>query len=521
MLLGVSRSIEKIGMSENDWKNDDFLAFGPSGDDNANTDDGGRDADADAAPTKKQKRPAPTGSSSGSFGPNRTTTANADLPPWMDERLSWQQNLRNNRRPAPLVSLHNEIVEFAKLMEPRQDEIRQREELVRKVTRLAEQTFGGRERCTVKVFGSQATGLFLPSSDIDLVLLIIPEENNKAAAGASGNNGKEGGGAAAGTSSKQDDAESQKEREKREMEEWDATTASSSSRSPLVVLGEALRKHWIDDLSYLEIIENTRIPIVKFTHAPTNLSVDICLNQETGTKAAELVRRFGDAMPPLRPLTFVLKYFMAARGLNEPYTGGVGSFLLQMMIVSFLQHREREEFHASGSESILNLGALLLEFFELYGIDFNYVTTGISIRNDGSYFPKGAKNRRENYWQPARPFSLALENPFETDMDVGKSSFRIQLVQRSFEVAFRVLMSHVSEPALPPKAGSILASILLPTDEMRTRAVHQSGASKSDSSGYRNKKDEVEVIGSSGSSDMDTSSSSGAGDEPKYKKQRK
>lgn len=513
-------------MSENDWKNDDFLAFGSLGDDNANNDgDRDGDADADAAPTKKQKRPAP-GSSSG-FGSNRTTSSTitaADLPPWMDERLAWQQNLRNNRRPAPLVSLHNEIVEFAKLMEPRQDEIRQREELVRKVTRLAEQTFGGRERCTVKVFGSQATGLFLPSSDIDLVLL-IPEDNNtsKAAPGASGNNGKEDGGAATGASStrKQDEVESQKAREKREMEEWDATTASSSSRSPLVVLGEALRKHWIDDLSYLEIIENTRIPIVKFTHAPTNLSVDICLNQETGTKAAELVRRFGDAMPPLRPLTFVLKYFMAARGLNEPYTGGVGSFLLQMMIVSFLQHREREEFHASGSESILNLGALLLEFFELYGIDFNYVTTGISIRNDGSYFPKGAKNRRENYWQPARPFSLALENPFETDMDVGKSSFRIQLVQRSFEVAFRVLMSHVSEPALPPKAGSILASILLPTDEMRTRALYQNGASKSNGSGHRNKKDEVEVIGSSGSSDMDTSSSSGAGDEPKYKKQRK
>lgn len=496
-------------MSENDWKNDDFLAFGSSGDDNANTD---ADTDVDAAPTKKQKRPPPT------------ATAAADpLPPWMDERLAWQQNLRNNRRPAPLVSLHNEIVEFAKLMEPRQDEIRQREELVRKVTRLAERTFGGREHCTVKVFGSQATGLFLPSSDIDLVLLIPEDNTSKAAAGVNGNSGigKEDGDAATGTSSEQDEVESQKAREKREMEEWDATTASSSSRSPLVILGEALRKHWIDDLSYLEIIENTRIPIVKFTHAPTNLSVDICLNQETGTKAAELVRRFGDAMPPLRPLTFVLKYFMAARGLNEPYTGGVGSFLLQMMIVSFLQHREREEFHASGSESILNLGALLLEFFELYGIDFNYVTTGISIRNDGSYFPKGAKNRRENYWQPARPFSLALENPFETDMDVGKSSFRIQLVQRSFEVAFRVLMSHVSEPALPPKAGSILASILLPTDEMRTRALYQSGASKSDANGHRNKEGEVEVIGSSGSSDMDTSSSSDAGDEPKYKKQKK
>ena len=51
-----------ISMSENDWKNDDFLAFGSSGDDNATH----RDADAEAAPTKKQKRPAPTGSGSNS-----------------------------------------------------------------------------------------------------------------------------------------------------------------------------------------------------------------------------------------------------------------------------------------------------------------------------------------------------------------------------------------------------------------------------------------------------------------------
>lgn len=513
-------------MSENDWKNDDFLAFGPGDNirtcsgNNANDESTRNDAagapakDVDAGDRRRKKRAA-----AGARPATATNPTGVDLPPWMDERLAWQQNPRNHRRPAPLVALHNEIVEFAQLMEPRPEEVRQREELVRMVRELAEQTFGkGRERCTVQVFGSQATGLFLPTSDIDLVLL-IPEA--AASAGANGASASAGGGGGGGDDDEQE-AENQKAKEKREMEEWDATTASSSSRSPLVVLGEALRRHWIDDLSYLEIIENTRIPIVKFTHAPTNLSVDICLNQETGTKAAELVRRFGDAMPPLRPLTFVLKYFMAARGLNEPYTGGVGSFLLQMMIVSFLQHREREEFHASGSDSILNLGALLLEFFELYGIDFNYVTTGISIRNDGSYFPKGAKNRREHFWQPARPFSLALENPFETDMDVGKSSFRIQLVQRSFEVAFRVLLSHVSEPALPSRLGSILASILLPTDEMRTRAFLKTGALKGNGTSYNlKKKGEVESVGSSDSSDMDTSSSSDAGEESKYKKRRK
>lgn len=35
-----------------------------------------------------------------------------------------------------------------------------------------------------------------------------------------------------------------------------------------------------------------------------------------------------------------------------------------------------------------NLGVLLIEFFELYGNNFNYFNTGISVRDGGSYFSK-------------------------------------------------------------------------------------------------------------------------------------
>jgi DNA polymerase sigma len=31
---------------------------------------------------------------------------------------------------------------------------------------------------------------------------------------------------------------------------------------------------------------------------------------------------------------------------------------------------------------------MLMDFFELYGINFNYVTTGISLEGDGGYFQK-------------------------------------------------------------------------------------------------------------------------------------
>lgn len=307
-------------------------------------------------------------------------------------------------------------------------------------------------QCKVQVFGSQATGLFLPTSDIDLVILL----NNDKTEG----NGKE----------------DKKRMEEREMEEWDA-----SSGSPLIRLAEALRNEWRDELTYLEVIENTRVPLVKFTHA-SGVSFDVCFDQETGPKAAVLMKTYEEAMPPLRPLAFVLKYFVESRGLNEPYSGGVGSYMLQLMIVSFLQHRERDGYNFR-RPSLYNLGCLLVEFFELYGLDFNYVTTGISVRHDGFYFPKGAKDRKENFWQPNRRFSMAIENPLEPTHDVGKPSYRIHVVQRSFELAFKTLLAHLSEPMVP--AVSTLASILPPTAEMKKRALIKRGVQSSSASARR------------------------------------
>ena len=106
----------------------------------------------------------------------------------------------------------------------------------------------------------------------------------------------------------------------------------------------------MDELSYLEVVENTRVPhngqIHSRAHQHQRQYVNVCFNQaDTGPLAVDLMKRFLDAMPPLKPLTFILKYFMAARGLNEPYSGGCGSFMLQMMIVSVLQHRERHAYN--------------------------------------------------------------------------------------------------------------------------------------------------------------------------------
>jgi non-canonical poly(A) RNA polymerase PAPD5/7 len=292
--------------------------------------------------------------------PSNTYDASVNLPPWMTSFVDY-------RRTNHMVALHNEIVQFCKLMEPLDEELEERQKLVDRFKTLVHSVF---KDCQVDLFGSQVTGLCLPTSDIDIAIQLSEadtpktEEEEKVEAGKSKKNAKE--------------------QELNEMENWDAPTLG-----PLRRLGNALREKWIDELSYLEVIENTRVPLVKFTHGPSNISVDVCFNQSTGPQAAKLMHQYMDALPPLRPLTFVLKYYTASRSLNQPYTGGIGSFMLQMMIVTFLQHRERDG-RASRLPIVNNLGALLIEFLEFYSMDFNFITTGVSVRFDGYFFPKGA-----------------------------------------------------------------------------------------------------------------------------------
>jgi non-canonical poly(A) RNA polymerase PAPD5/7 len=389
------------------------------------------------------------------------------LPPWMDRPhppfvTDYSFHHLNSRTAAagsttinPLIALHNEIVAFCKLMEPRPEEMKQRKEVVDRFTTLVESVFG-RDTCKVEVFGSQLTGLCLPSSDIDIAIQLPQDDSTDDDAG--------GGKADIRTMNNTDTRKkTEKQQEIEEMRNWDKPTGS-----PLQRLAKALRERWIDELSYLEVIENTRVPLVKFKHEPTGISVDVCFNQTSGPQAAALVHSYMRSLPPLRPLTFVLKSFLASRGLNQPYTGGIGSFMLQMMIVSFLQHRERDSLN-SQRPSFPNLGALLVEFLEFFSTDFNFITVGISVRYDGFFFPKGTTDRKNDFWNPNRPFSLAMENPLDPTMDVGSPSFRMQLIQRSFEVAFKALLAHVSEPLVP--TTSILGEILRVTDEMNQRRI--------------------------------------------------
>ncbi|EEY68032.1 Poly(A) RNA polymerase, putative [Phytophthora infestans T30-4] len=321
--------------------------------------------------------------------------------PWMRQRKGYA-----NRNV--YECLHDEIMDFVTFISPTEDELRSRAQLVEEMRGVVK---GLWPEATVETFGSHYTQMFLPQSDIDMVLFGVPE-------------GKE----------------------------------------PLYKLAQCLEEK--DRVSYLEVIDKARIPIVKMVHKGSDIHVDVSFNVAGGLATGDLVKHYMRVYPSFRPLTLVLKYFMAQRGLNETYSGGVGSFLLQMMVVSFLQHHGRALGAEHDDPKFNNLGQLLMGFFTLYGRDFNYTDLAVSVRNGGSYFPK----EKRRWYDDGRPFLIAMENPNEPSLDIGKNSYEMRTVKRSFDYARQVLQNeiyrHGQFNTLP---GSILGTIIQPDSNLVKR----------------------------------------------------
>ena len=328
-----------------------------------------------------------------------------DAAPWMTEA---QQILSlAGDEVNPLVALHNEILSFCDLVQPTAREVAQRARAVSELTDAVRAVWPG---ARLEVFGSQLTGLWLPSSDVDAVVF--------GAVGA----------------------------------------------RPLRQLAAELRRR--DLVSFLELVESARVPIIKLVHAATGVPMDVSFDIDSGLRTGRLINELLRAMPPLRPLILVLKHFLLQRRLNETFTGGIGSFMLQLMVVSFLQMRHRTDC-ATGVRCAPNLGSLLLEFFELYGRDFNYGVTGISVRHAGSYFQK----RSRGWLYPQRPALLAIENPSDPSFDVGKNSYQVSTAKRAFQHAHASLLVAATQRGAAGAAGAAAARSSLLARVIRTDAL--------------------------------------------------
>ncbi|XP_060630040.2 terminal nucleotidyltransferase 4A isoform X2 [Anolis sagrei] len=288
------------------------------------------------------------------------------------------------RRPySPgIQGLHEEIMDFYDFMSPRPEEAVMRKEVVKRIETVIKDLW---PTADVQIFGSFSTGLYLPTSDIDLVVF-----------------GK-----------------------------WESP--------PLQLLEQALRKHNVAEPYSIKVLDKATVPIIKLTDQETEVKVDISFNVETGVKAARLIKDYMKKYTLLPYLILVLKQFLLQRDLNEVFTGGISSYSLILMAISFLQLHPRIDARRLDE----NLGMLLIEFFELYGRNFNYLKTGIRIKNGGAYVAKEEimKIMTNGY----RPSMLCIEDPLLPGNDVGRSCYGAMQVKQVFDYAY-IVLSHAVSP---------------------------------------------------------------------------
>ena len=308
-----------------------------------------------------------------------------------DNECPWKNEIKEYT--FDMEGLNEEINDFYEFLKPKPCEVRMRKEVVDNIKGIIATKWPELEVC---VIGSFQTQLFLPTSDIDIVIL----------------------------------------------------GAWPSLPQFLAALEAEIRNADIAEPKSILVLDKVKIPIIKLVHKQTRLKIDIGFNSYTGIKSVRITLLYMEQYPFLCKLLFVIKEFLTEHQLNEVYKGGIGSYTLVLLITSFLQLHPKK---SSILSQDLNLGELLIEFFELYGRRFNYQNVGIHLYDGGGYFPKSQLFHGDSLSDGM----LCVMDPTDLNCreNTARGSYNILNARKAFEHAFVCLSRAVlhREPQVKSK----------------------------------------------------------------------
>ncbi|XP_012845602.1 PREDICTED: uncharacterized protein LOC105965585 isoform X1 [Erythranthe guttata] len=306
-------------------------------------------------------------------------------------------------------------------------------------------------RSRTNIYGSNATGLSLPSSDVDLVVCLPPVRNLepiKEAGILEGRNGIK---------------ETCLQHAARYLanQEWvksDSLKIVENTAIPIIMLVVEVPQDLVSTLSNVHIpkeeanlvaseegstfqadaigSEDTT-PTFSKTRNDVNegfesVRLDISFKSptHTGLLTTGLVKDLTERFPAVTPLALVLKQFLADRSLDQSYSGGLSSYCLILLITRFLQHE-----HHHGRPINQNYGSLLMDFLYFFGNVFDPRQMRISVQGSGVYL-----NRERG----CSIDPLYIDDPLFLTNNVGRNCFRIHQCIKAFADAYAMLESELT-----------------------------------------------------------------------------
>lgn len=280
-----------------------------------------------------------------------------------------------------------EIKDFVNYISPSKEEIVVRNTVIRRLKRRIAEFW---PQTQAHVFGSCATDLYLPGSDIDMVVI--------------------------------------------------STTGDYEQRGKLYQLSSFLRTNKL--AKNIEVIATAKVPIIKFVDPQYNIHVDISFERTNGLDAARRIRKWLDSMPGLRELVLIVKQFLRLRRLNNVHVGGLGGYATIILMYHFLRLHPRV---STGNISVMeNLGTLLIEFFELYGRNFSYDHLIVALANGED--PRYLLKLRNHVLTAGRgQFSIVVQDPLDPANNITRSSYNLRDLKKAFGGAYQLLVEKCYE----------------------------------------------------------------------------
>ncbi|KAE8839758.1 hypothetical protein PTNB73_04169 [Pyrenophora teres f. teres] len=307
--------------------------------------------------------------------------------PIKESWLPWCVN--RDRATSGLHRLDMEIDKFYKYSKPTPHEQNARKQVIDQVrNHVLEQV----PKHHIEVFGSQITGLALPTSDIDFRL------------------------------------RSQRQVEDPKLAIW--PPPEDERRKCVATLRDLFFKVFKKKRCYILIaLRHARYPLIAAQDQRSGLDVQIVLANDTWL-SREIMAKYMQEIPYLQKLYSVVKTILNVRGLSDVFRGGFGSYSLFMMVVASIKHMPHPRNDAAGA---------LMNFLQFWA-ELDTKTKGVSIK-PVEFFDKIAYPVRTDTAnaqikngeiKPLPDYMLCLRDPADETNDLGRKGIAIKHIQATF-----------------------------------------------------------------------------------------
>ena len=285
----------------------------------------------------------------------------------------------------------------------------------------------------VHVYGSYANGLCMPWSDLDLVLVNKNENANNA--NPENNNNENN-----------DENILLEQNNNLEMQSDSYSVANTDStretnnqlnqNNLIVFLYQRLKmRPWVKQIIFTENLSVKILRIITTeTFSEINIDISIDCEKHNGLKCVELVKSYLKEYTCLKPITLALKAILQSANLHNPNKGGLSSYGLILMVVSYIQ--SQKDYFGLKNEQYL-CGKIFYGFLKHYGIlfDFNKYLILTYPLNETNYVNTD-KESFLNINQFSQDFIIL--DPLNNKNNVANSSSQCMNLKMAFMIAFMV-----------------------------------------------------------------------------------